>query len=123
MKRIVILMRALKKLRLDKKLTQGDLARETGVALTTIYMFENNKIQELKPKLLKRLAKALDSTIEEICKEYVEDEMCNKECLNQVCLLNHNKKCRSLQVCNGAYCQNENIVTSKQKNKKSKFRI
>ncbi|WP_455798941.1 helix-turn-helix transcriptional regulator [Clostridium butyricum] len=116
-------MRALKKLRLDKKLTQGDLARETGVALTTIYMFENNKIQELKPKLLKRLAKALDSTIEEICKEYVEDEMCNKECLNQVCLLNHNKKCRSLQVCNGAYCQNENIVTSKQKNKKSKFRI
>lgn len=116
-------MKALRKIRKDKKLTQGDLARISGVAISTIYMFETDRIRELKQGCLKKLANAVGATVEEICEEYKEETLCTKECLNQACLLNHKKKCQSEQVCKGEYCQNQDLITEKRKRNKRKFII
>lgn len=115
-------MRGIKKLRLEKKLTQKELGRRVGLASTTIYMFENNKIQELSSSYLTRLANVLETTVDKLCEEYIE-EIKEKKCLNEICLLNSGQKCQSVNVCKGAYCQNQNLVTSKQKRKKVKFKI
>lgn len=115
-------MRGIKKLRLEKKLTQKELGRRVGLSSTTIYMFENNKIQELSPRYLERLANVLETTVDKLCKEYIE-EIKEKKCLNESCLLNSGQKCQSVNVCKGAYCQNQNLVTSKRKKIKTKFKI
>lgn len=120
-------MRGIKKLRLEKKLTQKELGRRVGLSSTTIYMFENNKIQELSPRYLERLANVLETTVDKLCKEYIEEiyieEIKEKKCLNESCLLNSGQKCQSVNVCKGAYCQNQNLVTSKRKKIKSRFKI
>lgn len=115
-------MRGIKKLRLEKKLTQKELGRRVGLSSTTIYMFENNKIQELSPRYLDRLANVLETTVDKLCKEYIE-EIKEKKCLNEGCLLNSGQKCQSINVCKGAYCQNQNLVTSKRKKRKIRFQI
>ena len=116
-------MKLMRKIRKDKKMTQKELAKISGVAVATIYMFETDKIKELNMKSLSKLAKALGTTEEELCQDYREKRLKVKKCLNQGCLLNHDKKCQSDQVCNGEYCQNEHLVTPKRKKDKYKFNI
>lgn len=56
----------LKMARVRAGMTQEMLAEKSGVCRTTIWEIENDKPRNTSTGTLKRLAKALDSTIEDI---------------------------------------------------------
>jgi len=57
----------IKKYRVSRNLTQIELAQKLGVERTTLSMWESNKSNP-KPDMLKRLAEALDCTVDELLK-------------------------------------------------------
>ena len=107
-------MKALKEIRLSKNMTQAALAKKARCSTSTIYAYESGRRKDISSNLVKRFAKILGTTVKEISKEIVEEPLDIKDCLNQGCALNYNKKCQSMPVCKGAYCQNQDLITSKQ---------
>lgn len=104
--------RKLRLIRESKGMSRSALSKETGVNSCTIWKYETGKSEMLKP-LLKKLATYFEVTIEELAIEVAEDKIEQlkvKSCLNQRCLLNKEKYCQSDQICNGAFCKNENEV-------------
>lgn len=56
----------LKECREDKRMTQEELAKKSGVSRPTIVAIENGKTGDVKLSTLQKLAEALDSTVEAI---------------------------------------------------------
>lgn len=56
----------LKCLRMRKGLTQKDLSEITGISVVTIVKIEKGKHDSVKLRLLKKIAAALDSTVESL---------------------------------------------------------
>lgn len=59
-------MLSLKLERVKKSLTQEDLSKKSGVCRVTISNIENGRIDNIQLGTLKRLAAALDSTVQEL---------------------------------------------------------
>jgi Predicted transcription factor, homolog of eukaryotic MBF1 len=107
----------LRKLRQEKGMSYKQLEKATGVGEITIRNIEAKNYKTSKERL-KKLADyfgikeplELTKNVSEIIKV--------KSCLNQICLLNNKKYCQSEQVCDGAYCKNENEISNPAKSVK-----
>lgn len=128
-----VVMVDIKKLRIKKGLTIKELAKLSGVSISSICKYENNFITMLRPSktIIEKILKVLDTDVPIIDKDIskidvkVKKRLKKKPCLNQACLLNKKKKCASPIVCNGmAPCYGENRVSEPQpefKNEDFKF--
>lgn len=56
----------LKKLRIDKRMTQNELAKKSGISRITISKIENNKEKIVTTKTLTSLASAFNISIDEL---------------------------------------------------------
>ena len=63
----------LKRLRVEKGITQGELADKVGVQNTAICNYETG-FREPNIETLKKLASALDVTVDELLKDEPDDE-------------------------------------------------
>ena len=108
----------LRKLREEKGLSTIQVEKETGVGRSTILNIENKHYKSSNDKLQK-LADffGIKDPLDLI--KNIDKKTSIKKCLNQRCELNKRCFCQSDQVCDGAYCQSENLITDKPK--KSKF--
>ncbi|MGF7396149.1 helix-turn-helix transcriptional regulator [Thermoanaerobacterium thermosaccharolyticum] len=68
----------IKKLRKNKKMSQRDLGAATGLSNTAISYIEKG-IYDVKVSNLDKIAKALDTTVEDIMKQVEAEETSNKE--------------------------------------------
>lgn len=100
----------LRKLRQEKGISINELARATGVERYVITNIEN-KQYKTTTKNMKKLADYFGIKEPLELTENVWELIRTKSCLNQRCPLNKQKYCQSDQVCNGAFCQSENIVS------------
>lgn len=62
----------IKELRQNKNISQRELANILGVSNTAIYKIENNKNKYFDPEMLSKIAKALDTTSDEIMRQVNE---------------------------------------------------
>ena len=110
----MIWLRKLKEIRNKKGLSFKKLSEMCGVAATTITDYEKSRIKTLNPTSLIKIAKALDSTPEEISSQI--DEEIKMKCLNQVCPLNSKRMCNNVVVLEGrAPCYGRTKVIEKAK--------
>ena len=56
----------IKEARENKRLSQEELAKRSGVSRTTIVFLENGKTEDVKISTLQKLASALGMTVQEI---------------------------------------------------------
>ncbi len=65
----------IKELREARKMTQAELAEKSGVSRGTISALEQNTVRETTTKTLVNIAKALDSTVDQlfICAKCLTD--------------------------------------------------
>lgn len=69
----------IRELRERKNISQRNLATILGVSNTAIYKIEKNVNTYFNMDLLQKIAKALDTTVEDIMKEVEQDEKTEKE--------------------------------------------
>ncbi len=62
----------IRELRQNKSISQRELANILGVSNTAIYKIENNKNKYFDPEMLSKIAKALDTTSDEIMRQVNE---------------------------------------------------
>ncbi|AGB18570.1 helix-turn-helix domain-containing protein [Thermoanaerobacterium thermosaccharolyticum] len=62
----------IRELRQNKNISQRELANILGVSNTAIYKIENNKNKYFDPEMLSKIAKALDTTSDEIMRQVNE---------------------------------------------------
>jgi XRE family transcriptional regulator, master regulator for biofilm formation len=67
-------MKRIKSLRVLKKLTQSELAEKAGIAQSMLSAVENNKVNP-SIKILKKIADALDVSINDLIIEFVDGEL------------------------------------------------
>lgn len=111
----------IKKLREAKGLKQIDLSRLTNIKQSLIAKYESEYKTMIRPKreYMARIAKVLALDVDDLMvdtreRKPAKKKECikNKKCLNQVCLLNKNKKCNNIIVTNGkAPCHGEDRVS------------
>lgn len=104
----------LRKLRHEKGISINQLARETGVNRFTITNIENKQYKAATSSM-KKLADYFGISEPLKLTENVIEVLQVKSCLNQRCPLNKQCYCQSDQVCTGAYCKSENLVTEPSK--------
>lgn len=102
----------LKKLRIEKGLSQVDLANVSGAEKTSISNIENAHYRTVTPNMQKLADyfELKDPLL--LTKKVPEDILTTKGCLNQRCLLNSQCFCQSDQVIRGASCDNQNAVSN-----------
>lgn len=104
----------LRKLRQEKGLSTNQLAKETGIDRFVITNIEN-KQYKVSTSSMKKLADYFGIKEPLELTESVLDLIKVKSCLNQRCPLNKECYCQSEQVCEGASCESQNLVTDKPK--------
>ncbi|MDF2881538.1 MAG: transcription factor [Clostridiaceae bacterium] len=103
----------LRKLRLSKGLSTVQLSKESGAERTAISNIENGHYKQVTPNMQKVADYFGIKDPLELTSRVPDDINTSKGCLNQRCLLNADCYCQSDQVCAGAYCQSESLVTDK----------
>lgn len=105
----------LRKLRLGKGMSINKLSKEADVPFSTILNMETKHYKTSEDRM-KKLADyfGIKEPLELIAT--VSDTLKVKGCQNQGCPLNEECYCQSEQICNGASCESQNLVTDKPKN-------
>lgn len=102
----------LRKLRQEKGLSMGKLAKESGAERTAISNIENGHYKQVTPNMQKVADYFGIKDPLELTSRVPDDINTSKGCLNQRCLLNVQCYCQSDQVIAGASCDGQHKASN-----------